>query len=198
MSKLKKKAGFTLMEMLIVVAIIAVLVAIAIPVFNGSLEKSRQAVDAANARSLKALLATMVMDGQVDFTGGSDKVTGFWVLVTRDSTVRPETYEKSMQGTMFCGGDAGVKIYGETSGSWNRENEAFRKVVENSIGVLDSKSGGGNQGWDWYLVEYVYNKEDDTQECFVYSGKNNGKSGYDEIKNSLKTNALAKYMEGRK
>jgi type IV pilus assembly protein PilA len=33
--------GFTLMEMLIVVAIIAVLIAIAIPVFTNQLEKSR-------------------------------------------------------------------------------------------------------------------------------------------------------------
>ena len=42
------------MEMLIVVAIIAVLVAIAIPVFTNQLEKSREATDAANIRSAYA------------------------------------------------------------------------------------------------------------------------------------------------
>lgn len=42
MKKMNKK-GFTLMEMLIVVAIIAVLIAIAIPVFTAQLEKAREA-----------------------------------------------------------------------------------------------------------------------------------------------------------
>ena len=39
--KKNNNKGFTLMEMLIVVAIIAVLVAIAIPVFTNQLEKAR-------------------------------------------------------------------------------------------------------------------------------------------------------------
>lgn len=44
---MKRNRGFTLMEMLIVVAIIAVLAAIAIPVFNGSLHKAKVAADEA-------------------------------------------------------------------------------------------------------------------------------------------------------
>ena len=50
MKKMNKK-GFTLAELLIVVAIIAVLVAISIPVFTNQLEKSREATDAANIRA---------------------------------------------------------------------------------------------------------------------------------------------------
>ena len=48
------KKGFTLAELLIVVAIIAVLTAIAIPVFTTQLEKSREATDQANVRSAYA------------------------------------------------------------------------------------------------------------------------------------------------
>jgi prepilin-type N-terminal cleavage/methylation domain-containing protein len=51
--KLNKK-GFTLAELLIVVAIIGVLVAISIPIFTTQLEKSRDAVTLANLRSAYA------------------------------------------------------------------------------------------------------------------------------------------------
>ena len=54
MTKKLNKKGFTLMEMLIVVAIIAVLVAIAIPTFNGALTKSKQSADVANIRATYA------------------------------------------------------------------------------------------------------------------------------------------------
>lgn len=57
----KKNKGFTLAELLVVVAIIAVLAAIAIPVFAGQLEKSREAVDLANARSAYAEVMTAAM-----------------------------------------------------------------------------------------------------------------------------------------
>lgn len=50
----KNNKGFTLAELLIVVAIIAVLVAIAIPVFTSQLEKSREATDLSNVRSAYA------------------------------------------------------------------------------------------------------------------------------------------------
>ena len=58
-AELKKRGnkGFTLMEMLIVVAIIAVLIAIAIPIFTSQLENSREATDAANLRSAYAEVA---------------------------------------------------------------------------------------------------------------------------------------------
>lgn len=61
----KNKKGFTLMEMLIVVAIIAVLVAIAIPVLSNNLHKARVAADWANVRAFYASLqADYLMTGE--------------------------------------------------------------------------------------------------------------------------------------
>lgn len=61
MRKMKNKKGFTLMEMLIVVAIIAILIAIAIPTFASSLNKARVATDEANIRSGYATVMATVM-----------------------------------------------------------------------------------------------------------------------------------------
>ena len=64
LKKLNNKKGFTLMEMLIVVAIIAVLVAIAIPVFNGALTKSKEAADVANIRAAYADWQVAIITGE--------------------------------------------------------------------------------------------------------------------------------------
>ena len=50
----RNKKGFTLAELLIVIAIIAILIAIAIPAFNAALNKAYQAVDDSNIRAAYA------------------------------------------------------------------------------------------------------------------------------------------------
>ena len=61
----KENKGFTLPELLIVVAIIAVLVAIAIPVFTSQMEKAREATDLANCRAAyDVLISEYLTDGK--------------------------------------------------------------------------------------------------------------------------------------
>lgn len=64
----QNKNGFTLMEMLIVIAIIAVLIAVAISVFASQLEKAREATDLANVRSAYAQVSTEALLGDSEAT----------------------------------------------------------------------------------------------------------------------------------
>ena len=70
--KKRNQKGFTIMEMLIVVAIIAILVAIAIPTFNSALTKSKEAADVANIR---AAYAEMMMDYMMDYMMDNKQLT---------------------------------------------------------------------------------------------------------------------------
>lgn len=79
--KLKSKKGFTLMEMLIVVAIIVVLLAIAIPSFNNSLNKAKTTADEANVRSYYA----EVMVENMDKTTITPAITGDITQTMKDA-----------------------------------------------------------------------------------------------------------------
>ena len=72
----RNKKGFTLAELLIVVAIIAVLVAISIPIFTTQLEKARDAADAANLRSAYAEAAVEVLESENGCTSDAVTITG--------------------------------------------------------------------------------------------------------------------------
>lgn len=74
--KLNKK-GFTLAELLVVVAIIGVLVAISIPIFTSQLEKSRDAVTLSNIRAAYAQAQTAYLtqdttSAEAKYTAGTD------------------------------------------------------------------------------------------------------------------------------
>lgn len=64
----KNEKGFTLAELLIVVAIIGVLVAISIPIFTAQLEKAREATDLANVRAAYAELSAEYLTAGTDTT----------------------------------------------------------------------------------------------------------------------------------
>lgn len=58
------KKGFTLIEMLVVIAIIAVLVSIIVPVISNSTEKAKAATDASNLRTVLGTLNVEVVNGE--------------------------------------------------------------------------------------------------------------------------------------
>lgn len=58
------KKGFTLAELLVVVAIVGILVAISIPVFTAQLSKARLATNQANMRAAKAAAVAAYLTGE--------------------------------------------------------------------------------------------------------------------------------------
>lgn len=61
---MRSKKGFTLIEMLVVIAIIAVLVSIIVPTISNSTAKAKAAADAANLRTVLGLLNIEVVNGK--------------------------------------------------------------------------------------------------------------------------------------
>lgn len=70
----KKQNGFTLMEMLIVVAVIAVLAAVAIPTISKSVHRSQEMADVANVRAYFAYLQADYMSTGKYLPGITDTI----------------------------------------------------------------------------------------------------------------------------
>ena len=84
---MKKEQGFTLIELIIVIAILAIIAAIAIPNILGAVDNSRKSTDVANAKII-ANAAAQVMAKNADasgaaFTGANVlKVTGMTAIAS--------------------------------------------------------------------------------------------------------------------
>ncbi len=115
--KMNKK-GFTLIEMLVVIAIIAVLVSIIIPVVGNSTVKAQAAAIAANLRSAKAEISTEILTiGEDD-----DSPSGHWTYTWDEGKVTAITIasdytfpsEGTFAATVENNGDIKVTLNGGT------------------------------------------------------------------------------------
>ena len=64
---MKSKKGFTLVELMVVVVIIGILTALAVPVYNGIQGTARANADAANVRTINGAVAQYAAEEGVDF-----------------------------------------------------------------------------------------------------------------------------------
>ena len=64
MNMFKKNGGFTLVELIVVIAILAILAGVAIPVYSGYISKAEETADIAKLDAIKtAAIAAVALDG---------------------------------------------------------------------------------------------------------------------------------------
>ena len=139
MKKLKNSKGFTLMEMLIVVAIIAILVAIAIPTFTNQLEKAREATDLANLRGayaqvMAAALTNSADDTTIGLTRTGDDGAGIWSINVAATQTVAKWQTKDVKVAGIAMNDANCTTKGENKG-WDVSFTEGGKTAQATITV---------------------------------------------------------------
>ena len=161
----KKRKGFTLAELLMVVAIIAVLVAIGIPIFTSQLEKSREATDAANIRVQYAqvMAEAITVDGNVNIDGKDfEKIN----LRQKQPDWQTETIPNSLGNFSVIEGIPGtqawVEYHADTETVYIKfegesQNGDSDSNGENNI-LIDSSSWDSTSGWKVINVKFENGK----------------------------------------
>lgn len=143
----RSKKGFTLAELLIVVAIIAVLVAISIPIFTSQLEKSREAVDLSNVRSAYSILQTSIMTG----TGpdGNSVSEGYpFYIYTSSGTFKRHSHSDPIDDSEVC------KLKSKAAD--------FSQFVR-----MDISQPNGEMGWEDCMIVIYFQSVSDVPVMYV-------------------------------
>lgn len=89
---MNRKKGFTLAELLIVVAIIGVLVAVSVPIFTAQRSKAVDAVNKANIRAAKSMALTKFYDDKTEYVESSNHTKMAYFKYTDGSLVSIKGY----------------------------------------------------------------------------------------------------------
>lgn len=145
-----KRKGFTLAELLIVIAIVGVLAAISIPIFTNQLKKARLATNQANARQAENAVLTkwMTEDYKNGYCDGKlqDEVYYMYDPSTGEATNIDDIDKYSP--------DAIGVVYGE-NGHWDYvESDISKWTADTTVGK-DSTLGSKVFNNTWFLTVSV-------------------------------------------
>ena len=102
---MRSKKGFTLVELMVVVIILGILVAIAIPIYNNVTGDAQKKACAANERTLEGAVAMYqaANSGKMPTTV-NELVTGGFIEAEPTCPVKGSSYTINPDGTVSCGG----------------------------------------------------------------------------------------------
>jgi len=100
LTRTKSKKGFTLIELVVVIAVIAILTAIAIPAFSNVMSQANASVDAANVRMLKSAGSMYITDPAIANPAGGTELTQVMLASYLDGGVIPNKAGTSTKWTV--------------------------------------------------------------------------------------------------
>lgn len=144
--KIKKKKGFTLIELIAVVAIMSILIGISIPIFNSQIEKSKAAVDMSNVKTAKTIATAE--------------------YITYGNSKKIEYYYDKNDGIVKTKSD-GIEPYGKSE--YDLEEDNAKNIPKDKIIKIEFNtksdmslywvSAGSNDGLDSSISEFLDNVE---------------------------------------
>jgi general secretion pathway protein G len=132
-SKLKRarSSGFTLLEMMIVIMIVMVLMSVAIPIYNQSIIRSREAVLRQNLFTLRSVISQYTLDKQKAPQALDDLVSaGYLKVIPKDPVTNEANWEVVQEDVLLSvsqtdpgiddvhSASSGIASDGTTYSSW--------------------------------------------------------------------------------
>ncbi|MFY9949787.1 MAG: prepilin-type N-terminal cleavage/methylation domain-containing protein [Candidatus Sulfotelmatobacter sp.] len=101
--KTRGSSGFTLLEMMIVISIMVILMSIALPIYNQSVVRSREAVLRQDLFELRSLISQYTLDKQKAPQSLDDLVTGGYIkVIPKDPMTNEANWEVVQEDVLLA------------------------------------------------------------------------------------------------
>ena len=94
--KRNNKKGFTIVELVIVIAVIAILAGVLIPTFSGIVEKANESAAVQEAKTIMTNYTA-----SIDYADGETPATTYYISVTRGTGAGAKTYNFKVENGVF-------------------------------------------------------------------------------------------------